>query len=183
MASRPLLRHARDLKYTNRVPWQFKKIKQQKLQYFRSKHNLLELAIILLSLAAVGAIVNRTIHGNQDLKYFQEHKDQWVESDTGTRFHVEPLRTPCSILTAPVYFICFCTSFPSFYSTASADATLGYILAFLILLGTVKMWHLMRLNSKLNLITCTLQRAWNDISSFIVVLIIMILAYSIVVRF
>lgn len=40
----------------------------------------------------------------------------------------------------------------------------------------------MRLNSKLNLITCTLQRAWNDISSFIVVLIIMVLAYSIVVR-
>ncbi|KAB5558804.1 hypothetical protein PHYPO_G00021410 [Pangasianodon hypophthalmus] len=125
---------------------QIKRIKQQKLQYFRSKYNLLELAIILLSLVAVGAIINRTILGNQDLKYFQEHKDH----------------------------------FPSFYDTASADASLGYILAFLILLSTIKMWHLMRLNSKLNLITRTLQRAWNDISSFIVVLIIMVLAYSIV---
>ncbi|KAK3561831.1 hypothetical protein QTP86_017067, partial [Hemibagrus guttatus] len=123
---------------------QIKKIKQQKWQYFKSKHNLLELSIILLSLAAVGAIINRTVQGEQDLKYFQEHKDH----------------------------------FPSFYDTASADASLGYILAFLILLGTVKMWHLMRLNSKLNLITCTLKRAWNDISSFIVVLIIMVLAYS-----
>ncbi|XP_060741700.1 polycystin-1-like protein 2 [Tachysurus vachellii] len=125
---------------------QIKKIKQEKLQYFRSKYNLLELAIILLSLAAVGAIINRTVQGNQELKYFQEHKDQ----------------------------------FPSFYSTASADSCLGNILAFLILMATVKMWHLMRLNSKLNLITCTLRRAWNDISSFIVVLIIMVLAYSIV---
>lgn len=55
---------------------QIKKIKQEKLQYFRSKYNLLELAIILLSLAAVGAIINRTVQGNQELKYFQEHKDQ-----------------------------------------------------------------------------------------------------------
>ncbi|TTK78900.1 Polycystic kidney disease protein 1-like 2 [Bagarius yarrelli] len=126
---------------------QIKKIKQEKLQYFRSKLNILELAIILLSLAAVGAIINRTVQGNQDLAYFQNHKDQ----------------------------------FPSFYDTASADSTLGYILAFLILLGTVKMWHLLRLNSKLNLITKTLKRAWADISSFIVVLVIMILAYSILI--
>ncbi|XP_046713583.1 polycystic kidney disease protein 1-like 2 [Silurus meridionalis] len=125
---------------------QIKRIKQQKMQYFRSKHNLLELAIILLSLAAAGAIINRTIQGERDLKYFQQNKD----------------------------------SFPSFYDTASADTSLGYILAFLILLATIKMWHLMRLNTKLNLITCTLKRAWNDISSYIVVLVIMILAYSIV---
>ncbi|KAM9460538.1 polycystin-1-like protein 2 [Clarias gariepinus] len=125
---------------------QIKRIKHQKLQYFRSKFNLLELSIILLSLAALGAIINRTIQGNKDLQYFQEHRDH----------------------------------FPSFCDTASADSSLGYILAFLILLGTVKMWHLMRLNSKMNLIISTLQRAWNDLTSFIVVLIIMLLAYSLV---
>ncbi|XP_062869468.1 polycystin-1-like protein 2 [Trichomycterus rosablanca] len=125
---------------------QAKRIKQQKCSYFKSKLNLLEMAIIFLSWSAAGAIINRTVQGDQDLKYFQEHKDH----------------------------------FPSFYDTATADDVLGYILAFLILLATVKMWHLMRLNSKLNLITCTLQRAWNDISSFIVVITIMFLAYSVV---
>ncbi|KAL7854792.1 hypothetical protein SRHO_G00169820 [Serrasalmus rhombeus] len=69
--------------------------------------------------------------------------------------------------------------FPSFYETAAADSALGYIIAFLVLLATIKMWHLMRLNAKLSMITSTLQRAWTDISSFIVIIVIMFLAYSI----
>ena len=59
---------------------------------------------------------------------------------------------------------------------------LGYLIAFLVLLATVKLWHLMRLNSKLHMITATLQRAWTDISGFLVVITIMTLAYSIAVR-
>ena len=71
--------------------------------------------------------------------------------------------------------------FASFRATATADAVLGYLIAFLVLLATVKLWHLMRLNSKLHMITATLQRAWTDISGFLVVITIMTLAYSIVV--
>ncbi|KAJ8247277.1 hypothetical protein GJAV_G00244460 [Gymnothorax javanicus] len=69
--------------------------------------------------------------------------------------------------------------FASFYETAAADAVLGYLIAFLVLLATVKLWHLLRLNPKLHMITATLQRAWNDISGFIIVMAIMFLAYSI----
>ncbi|KAJ3593029.1 hypothetical protein NHX12_005367 [Muraenolepis orangiensis] len=69
--------------------------------------------------------------------------------------------------------------FPSFRETATADAVLGYLIAFLVLLATVKLWHLMRLNPKLHMITATLQRAWSDISGFLVVITIMFLAYSI----
>ncbi|KAJ8417701.1 hypothetical protein AAFF_G00225440 [Aldrovandia affinis] len=69
--------------------------------------------------------------------------------------------------------------FASFYETASADAVLGYLIAFLVLLATVKLWHLLRLNPKLHMITSTLQRAWTDISGFITVMTIMFLAYSI----
>ncbi|KAL4613536.1 polycystic kidney disease protein 1-like 2 [Arapaima gigas] len=68
--------------------------------------------------------------------------------------------------------------FVSFYNTAVADSVLGYLIAFLVLLSTVKMWHLMRLNSKINMITDTLKRAWNDISGFIIIMTIMFLAYS-----
>ncbi|OXB62704.1 hypothetical protein ASZ78_003064 [Callipepla squamata] len=67
----------------------------------------------------------------------------------------------------------------SFNETARADAVLGYLIAFLVLLSTVKLWHLLRLNPKLNMITSTLRRAWGDISGFITVTAIMFLAYSI----
>ncbi|NWI57222.1 PK1L2 protein, partial [Calyptomena viridis] len=67
----------------------------------------------------------------------------------------------------------------SFQETARADAVLGYLIAFLVLLSTVKLWHLLRLNPKLNMITSTLRRAWGDISGFITVIATMFLAYSI----
>ncbi|NXM88594.1 PK1L2 protein, partial [Oenanthe oenanthe] len=67
----------------------------------------------------------------------------------------------------------------SFSETARADAVLGYLIAFLVLLSTLKLWHLLRLNPKLNMITSTLRRAWGDISGFIIVIVIMFLAYSI----
>ncbi|XP_042692995.1 polycystic kidney disease protein 1-like 2 isoform X1 [Centrocercus urophasianus] len=67
----------------------------------------------------------------------------------------------------------------SFNETARADAVLGYLIAFLVLLSTVKLWHLLRLNPKLHMITSTLRRAWGDISGFIAVIAIMFLAYSI----
>ncbi|KAM4833715.1 polycystin-1-like protein 2 [Thomomys bottae] len=68
----------------------------------------------------------------------------------------------------------------SFSETAAADAALGYIIAFLVLLSTVKLWHLLRLNPKMSMITSALSRAWGDISGFIAVIVIMFLAYSIV---
>ncbi|XP_026071624.1 polycystic kidney disease protein 1-like 2 [Carassius auratus] len=124
---------------------QGKLMKQQKWAYFRSKWNLLELAIIILSWSALCVFVKRTILGNRDIEYYQNNKDM----------------------------------FASFYETATADAVLGYLIAFLVLLATIKLWHLLRLNPKLHMITSTLQRAWSDISGFIVVMTIMFLAYSI----
>ncbi|XP_004626039.1 polycystic kidney disease protein 1-like 2 [Octodon degus] len=67
----------------------------------------------------------------------------------------------------------------SFSETAAADAALGYVIAFLVLLSTVKLWHLLRLNPKMNMITSALRRAWGDISGFLAVILILLLAYSI----
>ncbi|XP_017212723.2 polycystin-1-like protein 2 isoform X1 [Danio rerio] len=124
---------------------QGKLMKQQKWAYFKSKWNLLELAIIILSWSALSVFVKRTILGNRDIEFYQNNKDMFV----------------------------------SFNETATADAVLGYLIAFLVLLATIKLWHLLRLNPKLHMITSTLQRAWTDISGFIVVMTIMFLAYSI----
>ncbi|XP_023806954.1 polycystic kidney disease protein 1-like 2, partial [Oryzias latipes] len=69
--------------------------------------------------------------------------------------------------------------FASFYDTATADLQLQYLIAFLVLLATVKCWHLLRLNPKMNLITAALQRAWNDISGFLLIFGVLFVAYSI----
>uniref|UniRef100_A0AAV2LQ61 Polycystic kidney disease 1 like 2a n=1 Tax=Knipowitschia caucasica TaxID=637954 RepID=A0AAV2LQ61_KNICA len=124
---------------------QGKLMRQQRKSYFKSKWNLLELAIILLSWSAFSVFIKRTLLGKRDIEYYQNNKDQ----------------------------------FASFHETAKADAVLGYLIAFLVLLATIKLWHLLRLNPKLHMITATLQRAWTDISGFLVVITIMFLAYSI----
>uniref|UniRef100_A0A3Q3NKY0 Polycystic kidney disease protein 1-like 2 n=1 Tax=Labrus bergylta TaxID=56723 RepID=A0A3Q3NKY0_9LABR len=122
-----------------------KLMKQHRWAYFKSKWNLLELGIIILSWSAMSVFIKRTVLGMQNIEYYQNHKDQYA----------------------------------SFHETAKADAVLGYLIAFLVLLATVKLWHLLRLNPKLHMITATLQRAWTDISGFLVVMTIMFLAYSI----
>uniref|UniRef100_A0A3Q3NL01 Polycystic kidney disease protein 1-like 2 n=1 Tax=Labrus bergylta TaxID=56723 RepID=A0A3Q3NL01_9LABR len=123
---------------------QGKLMKQHRWAYFKSKWNLLELGIIILSWSAMSVFIKRTVLGMQNIEYYQNHKD-----------------------------------YASFHETAKADAVLGYLIAFLVLLATVKLWHLLRLNPKLHMITATLQRAWTDISGFLVVMTIMFLAYSI----
>lgn len=80
-----------------------------------------------------------------------------------------------------MHFLFLPNSSINFSETARADAVLGYLIAFLVLLSTVKLWHLLRLNPKLNMITSTLSRAWGDISGFITVIAVMFLAYSIAV--
>ncbi|CAB1450105.1 unnamed protein product [Pleuronectes platessa] len=124
---------------------QGKLMKQQRWSYFSSKWNLLELSIILLSLSALAVFIMRTLLGDRDVTYYQNHKDQ----------------------------------FPSFYETAYTDSVLQYLIAFLVLLATVKLWHLLRLNPKMYMVTATLQRAWGDISGLLMVIGIMFIAYSI----
>ncbi|XP_078256897.1 polycystin-1-like protein 2 [Rhinoraja longicauda] len=124
---------------------QGKLLKKQKWNYFKSKWNLLEAALIMISWSALSIFIKRTILGKRDIEYYHNHRSGFV----------------------------------SFYETAMADAAMGYLIAFLVLLATIKLWHLLRLNPKLNMITSTLRRAWGDISGFLTVILIMFLAYSI----
>lgn len=51
-------------------------MKQSKWKYFRSKWNLLELAIIILSWSALCVFIKRKLLGNRDIEYYQNHNDQ-----------------------------------------------------------------------------------------------------------
>ncbi|KAF7216063.1 transcript variant X2 [Nothobranchius furzeri] len=124
---------------------QGKLMKQQRWSYFKNKWNLLELSIILLSWSAVALFIKRTLLGNRDLAYYQNHKDQ----------------------------------FASFYDTATADIMLQYSIAFLVLLSNIKLWHLLRLNPKMNLITAALRRASTHIFLNLVVIAIILVAYAV----
>ena len=71
--------------------------------------------------------------------------------------------------------------FANFQDTAMTDSVLVHVIAVLVLFATIKLWRLLRLNPKLNLITASLQRAWTDISGFLMVMAIMCVAYSVAV--
>ena len=58
------------------MSWQGKLMKQQKWTYFKSKWNLLELAIIILSWSALSVFIKRTLLGLRDMDYYQNNKDQ-----------------------------------------------------------------------------------------------------------
>lgn len=56
--------------------WQGKLMRQQGWAYLRSKWNLLELAIIILSWSALSVFIKRTLLGKRDIEYYQYNKDQ-----------------------------------------------------------------------------------------------------------
>ncbi|XP_058296252.1 polycystin-1-like protein 2 [Hylobates moloch] len=128
-----------------RLFFQGKRMRKQKWGYFRSKWNLLEVAIILVSCSALAVFLKRAVLAERDLQRCRNHREEGI----------------------------------SFSETAAANAALGYLIAFLVLLSTVKLWRLLRLNPTMNMITAALCRAWGDISGFIVVILTMLLAYSI----
>lgn len=53
-----------------------KLMKEQRLNYFKNKWNLLELSIIFLSWSAVAVFIKRTLIGDRDMTYYQNNKDQ-----------------------------------------------------------------------------------------------------------
>ncbi|XP_040265345.1 polycystic kidney disease protein 1-like 3 [Bufo bufo] len=71
------------------------------------------------------------------------------------------------------------TRFVSFYETGTLDSAYSYCIAFLVALLTIKLWRLLNLNPNLHLITMTLQKAWNEISGFLLTILILLVAYSI----
>ncbi|XP_078068077.1 polycystin-1-like protein 2 [Mustelus asterias] len=68
--------------------------------------------------------------------------------------------------------------FVNFYEAAIVDSGLGYVIAFLVSLATVKLWKLLRLNPKMHLITSSLQRAWGNLLGILFIFIVLLVAYS-----
>ncbi|KAH1181673.1 hypothetical protein KIL84_005399 [Mauremys mutica] len=88
---------------------------------------------------------------------------------------------PCLLLGGPGAAGCWDAlrgRFVSFYETAQVASALTYLLAFLVALATGKLWNLLRLNPRMHLISSTLRRAWQEVLSFLLVLLLLLAGYS-----
>ncbi|XP_032892396.1 polycystic kidney disease protein 1-like 2 [Amblyraja radiata] len=68
--------------------------------------------------------------------------------------------------------------FINFYETAITDSALGYVIAFLVLLATVKFWSLLHLNPKMHLITSSMERAWGNLLGLLLIMLVLLVSYS-----
>ncbi|KAG6940801.1 polycystin 1 like 3, transient receptor potential channel interacting, partial [Chelydra serpentina] len=123
---------------------QGRRLKQQKWRYFSSQRNVLDISIILISLAAFGVYI----------------KCRLLQTSVMEKYHQDRSR------------------FVSFYETAQVASALTYLLAFLVALATGKLWHLLRLNPRMHLISSTLHRAWQEVLGFLLVLLVLLAGYS-----
>lgn len=71
--------------------------------------------------------------------------------------------------------------FINFYETAITDSALGYVIAFLVLLATVKFWSLLHLNPKMHLITSSMERAWGNLLGLLLIMLVLLVSYSSIV--
>ncbi|CAJ0953971.1 unnamed protein product [Ranitomeya imitator] len=120
--------------------------------------NLLDLCIIAICSANTALYIKRIYLRQRDVD----------------RYHADRTRYPGSVASHP-----FPCRFVSFYDTATIDSAQSYTIAFLVSLLTIKLWRLLILNPNLHLITTTLQKAWNEISGFLLTILILLVAYSI----
>ncbi|XP_029466522.1 polycystic kidney disease protein 1-like 3 [Rhinatrema bivittatum] len=121
------------------------RLKIQKIHYFSSTKNLVDLSIIVISFCSIAIYVKRIILQTRDIQRYHQNRSRFV----------------------------------SFYETATIERAHVYLTAFLVSLATVKLWSMLQLNPKLHLISMTLRRAWQEMSGFLLVFLLMLVAYSV----
>ncbi|XP_074140805.1 polycystin-1-like protein 3 [Sminthopsis crassicaudata] len=69
--------------------------------------------------------------------------------------------------------------FISFHEVVGVASALTYLLGFLVLLTTIRLWSLLRLNPRLQIISTTLRRAWDEVVGFSLIILLLLTGYSI----
>ncbi|XP_036605967.1 polycystic kidney disease protein 1-like 3 [Trichosurus vulpecula] len=68
--------------------------------------------------------------------------------------------------------------FISFHEIVQVTCALTYLLGLLVLLSTIRLWSLLRLNPRLQIISTTLKRAWDEVAGFLLIILILLTGYS-----
>ncbi|XP_074068655.1 polycystin-1-like protein 3 [Macrotis lagotis] len=69
--------------------------------------------------------------------------------------------------------------FINFHKTVQMTTALTYLLGFLILLANIRLWTLLRLDPRLQVIGTTLKRIWDEVVGFLLIILILLTGYSI----
>uniref|UniRef100_A0A5F8G1V8 Polycystin 1 like 3, transient receptor potential channel interacting n=1 Tax=Monodelphis domestica TaxID=13616 RepID=A0A5F8G1V8_MONDO len=69
--------------------------------------------------------------------------------------------------------------FTNLHEIVQVTAALTYLIGFLVLLTTIRLWSLLRLNPRLHIISTTLKRAWDEVVGFLLIILILLTGYSI----
>uniref|UniRef100_A0A671EH09 Polycystin 1 like 3, transient receptor potential channel interacting n=1 Tax=Rhinolophus ferrumequinum TaxID=59479 RepID=A0A671EH09_RHIFE len=69
--------------------------------------------------------------------------------------------------------------FINFYEAIKVNSAVIHLMGFLVLLATVQLWNLLHHNPRLQIIHRTLSKAWDEVVSFLLVILILLTGYAI----
>ncbi|KAM7332445.1 hypothetical protein ACRRTK_009153 [Alexandromys fortis] len=68
--------------------------------------------------------------------------------------------------------------FISFYEALKVNSAVTHLMGFLVLLATVQLWDILRHNAQFQLISKTLNKAWDEVVGFILLIVILLSSYA-----
>ncbi|KAL1783921.1 polycystic kidney disease protein 1-like 3 [Sigmodon hispidus] len=68
--------------------------------------------------------------------------------------------------------------FISFSKALKVNSAVTHLMGFLVLLATVQLWDLLRYNAQLQIISKTLNKAWDEVVGFILIIVILLGSYA-----
>lgn len=71
--------------------------------------------------------------------------------------------------------------FINFYEAIKVNSAVIHLMGFLVLLATLQLWNLLHHNPRLQIIHRTLSKAWDEVVSFLLVILILLTGYAIAV--
>lgn len=71
--------------------------------------------------------------------------------------------------------------FISFYEALKVNSAVTHLMGFLVLLATVQLWDILRHNAQFQVISKTLNKAWDEVVGFILLIVILLSSYAMTV--
>ncbi|CAO2609910.1 Polycystic kidney disease protein 1-like 3, partial [Lemmus lemmus] len=68
--------------------------------------------------------------------------------------------------------------FISFYEALKVNSAVTHLMGFLVLLATVQLWDILRHNAQFQVISKTLNKAWDEVVGFILLIVILLSSYA-----
>lgn len=71
--------------------------------------------------------------------------------------------------------------FVSFSEALSVNSAATYLVGILVLLATLQLWHLLHHEARLQVISRTLSKAWDEVTGFLLIILVLLTGYAMAV--